>query len=265
MLYFPCPSAAIRYFFRKPSFPLGGEWILGNNSGLLEMCSLLVDGAVPRPYQWTEIRNSTPWGSFWFSPFFSLLHLLFLMVRNPASIYLFTYLVTSSVCDCLLSVPPFSPVGIFLIPFELQFLGTEHLYLLTDNWLWATEALPLTLVLMSSLASRSSFRTDSFRRGRRQKGKRRGLSDHLLLNGPFKYDLPCMNDNIHCAHFEEGRWHWKYPVYIVTYRFKREDSCPVKTLGSITLQEVYRDIMQILLIFEDWQFSWIYLDDSLSS
>lgn len=197
--------------------------------------------------------------------FLFLLHLLFLMVRNPASIYLFTYLVTSSVCDCLLSVPPFSPVGIFLIPFELQFLGTEHLYLLTDNWLWATEALPLTLVLMSSLASRSSFRTDSFRRGRRQKGKRRGLSDHLLLNGPFKYDLPCMNDNIHCAHFEEGRWHWKYPVYIVTYRFKREDSCPVKTLGSITLQEVYRDIMQILLIFEDWQFSWIYLDDSFSS
>lgn len=160
---------------------------------------------------------------------------------------------------------PFSPVGIFLIPFELQFLGTEHLYLLTDNWLWATEALPLTLVLMSSLASRSSFRTDSFRRGRRQKGKRRGLSDHLLLNGPFKYDLPCMNDNIHCAHFEEGRWHWKYPVYIVTYRFKREDSCPVKTLGSITLQEVYRDLMQILLIFEDGQFSWIYLDDSFSS
>lgn len=119
---------------------------------------------------------------------------------------IFTYSVTSFVCDHLLSVPPFSPVGIFfLIPFELQFFGTEHLYLLTVNWLWATEALPLTLVLISSLASRGSFRTDSFRRGGRQKGKRRGLSDHLLLNGPFKYDLPFMNDNIHYAHFEEGR------------------------------------------------------------
>lgn len=265
MLYFPCPSPAIGHFFKKPSFPLGGEWILGNNSGLLEVCSLLVDVAVPRPYQWTEIRNSTPWGSFWFSPF--PLAPAFSDGEKPDFhlLNIFTYLVTSSVCDRLLSVPPFSPVGIFLLPFELQFLGTEHLYLLTDNWLWATEALPLTLVLMSSLASRSSFRTESFRRGGRQKGKRRGLSDHLLLNGPFKYDLPFMNDNIHCAHFEEGRWHWKYPVYIVTYRFKREDNCPVKTLGSITLQEVYRDIMQKLLIFEDWQFSWIYLDDSFSS
>ena len=167
----------------------------------------------------------------------SLLHLLFLMVRNPTSIYLFTYLVTSSVCDRLLSVPPFSPVGIFLLPFELQFLGTEHLYLLTDNWLWATEALPLTLVLMSSLASRSRFRTELFRRGGRQKGKRRGLSDHLLLNGPFKYDLPFMNDNIHCAHFEEGRWHWKYPVYIVTYGLKVK-TIALWRLWVVSLQEI---------------------------
>ena len=28
------------------------------------------------------------------------------------------------------------------------------------------------------------------------------------------------------------------PVYIVTYRFKSGDNCPVKTLGTITLQEV---------------------------
>lgn len=116
--------------------------------------------------------------------FLSLLHLLFLMVRNPASIYLFIYLVTSSVCDCLLSCHPFPLWASFLSHLNSNSLGTEHLYLLTDNWLWATEALPLTLVLMSSLASRSSFRTDSFRRGGRQKGKRRGLSDHLLLNGP---------------------------------------------------------------------------------
>lgn len=118
----------------------------------------------------------------------SLLYLLFLMVRNPTSIYL-VYLPTWSLP---LSVAfsfwchPF-PCGRLSYPFELQFLGTEHLYLLTDNWRWATEALASTLALMSSLALRSSFRTDSFRRGGEAEGKRRGLSDHLSLNGPFKY------------------------------------------------------------------------------
>ena len=137
----------------------------------------------------------------------SLLYLLFLMVRNPTSIYLI-YLPTRSLpLSVIISFRchPFPLWASFLSHLNSQFLGTEHLYLLTVNWLWATEALPLTLVLMSSLASCSSFRTDLFRRGGRQNGKRRGLSDHLLLNGPFKYDLPFMNDNIHYAHFEEGR------------------------------------------------------------
>ena len=168
------------------------------------MCSLLFDVAVPRPYQWTEIRNSTPWGSFWFSPF--PLVSAFSDGEKPDFhlLNIFTYSVTSSVIVSFWC-HPFPLWASFLSHLNSQFLGTEHLYLLTVNWLWATEALPLTLVLMSSLASCSSFRTDLFRRGGRQNGKRRGLSDHLLLNGPFKYDLPFMNDNIHYAHFEEGR------------------------------------------------------------
>lgn len=54
---FPVPVAAIRYFFRKPSFPLGGEWIFRKQFWTLEKYSIHCScGAVPRPYQWTEIR-----------------------------------------------------------------------------------------------------------------------------------------------------------------------------------------------------------------
>ena len=41
------------------------------------------------------------------------------------------------------------------------------------------------------------------------------------------------------------------PVYIVTYRFKREDNCPMKTLGSITLQEVLERHNADTVDFED--------------
>lgn len=170
----------------------------------------------------------------------SLLYLLFLMVRNPTSIYLI-YLPTWSLpLSVVVSFwcHPF-PCGRLFYPFELQFLGTEHLYLLTDNWLWATEALPSTPVLRSSFSLRISFRTDSFRRGGEAEGKKEGIEWSFIIEWFFQIYLPFMNENIHCAHFEVGRWHWKYPVYIVTCRFKREDNCPVKTLGSITLQKVF--------------------------
>lgn len=101
---FPVPAQQSGISLGSLQFSLGGEWILGNNSGLLEVCSLsmlmLLFPDLISEHQ--KIRNSTPWGSFLVFSSFSL-YPLFLMVRNPASIYLFIYLVTSSVCDCLLA------------------------------------------------------------------------------------------------------------------------------------------------------------------
>lgn len=57
--------------------------------------------------------------------------------------------------------------------------------------------------------------------GRKAEAEEKGLGCHLLLNRPLQPDLPFDNENIHCAHFEVERWHWKCVVHVVTYRYKR--------------------------------------------
>lgn len=90
---------------------------------------------------------------------------------------------TSLSITALLLVPPLSCVGIFLTLFELHLSGTVFLCLFTDGLLWATTVLPSTLLLMVTWLF-PTFRTELFRKGTGDRGK--GLSGHLLLNGPIQ-------------------------------------------------------------------------------
>lgn len=135
MLYFPCPSAAIRYFFKKPSFPLGGEWILGNNSWTLRnvfIAKLMVLFPDLVSEQKSGIQHHGVHSGFLLSFPSCTCFFWWWETRLP-----FTYLPTWSLpLSVIVSFRchPFPLWASFLSHLNST-LGTEHLYLLTDNHL----------------------------------------------------------------------------------------------------------------------------------
>lgn len=111
-----------------------------------------------------------------------------LPVMNKAAIYICMFLheyrsSTPLSITTLLLVPPLSCVGIILTPFELHLSGTVFLCSFTDGLLWATTVLPSTLLLWLPGFTPPVELNCS---GREQETEGKGLSGHLLLNGPIQ-------------------------------------------------------------------------------